>query len=76
MGWEEVGRGAAAAHDRRAAVEERQRAAAVTQGAKVVMSPANKAYLDMKYDARHGAGLTWAAIIELRARTTGSRRRT
>ena len=29
------------------------------------MSPANKAYLDMKYDDRHPLGLTWAGLIEV-----------
>jgi hexosaminidase len=33
---------------------------AVRQGAKVIMSPASKAYLDMKYDASTPLGLDWA----------------
>ena len=33
---------------------------AVEQGAKLVMSPAPKAYLDMKYAADSPVGLTWA----------------
>ncbi|UQU65206.1 beta-N-acetylhexosaminidase [Couchioplanes caeruleus] len=40
-------------------------AAAVTRGTKVVMSPANKAYLDMKYDPSTPLGLDWAAYIEV-----------
>lgn len=32
----------------------------VEQGAKVVLSPAPKTYLDMKYDAQSRIGLTWA----------------
>jgi len=36
---------------------------AVAKGAKVIMSVANRAYLDMKYDATTPIGLTWAAII-------------
>lgn len=38
---------------------------AVEQGAKVLMSPATKAYLDMQYDSTTQLGLHWAAYIEL-----------
>ncbi|MDP9177315.1 MAG: beta-N-acetylhexosaminidase [Gemmatimonadota bacterium] len=41
-------------------------AAAVKYGAKVLMSPAKRTYLDMKYDSTTELGLTWAAIIEVR----------
>ncbi|GAA2593472.1 beta-N-acetylhexosaminidase [Winogradskya consettensis] len=41
-------------------------AAAVTTGTKVVMSPANKAYLDMKYNPSTPLGQDWAALIEVR----------
>ena len=41
-------------------------AAAVARGAKVILSPANRLYLDMKYDEDTPIGLTWAAIIEVR----------
>jgi hexosaminidase len=40
-------------------------AAAVAGGTKVVMSPANLAYLDMKYDPSTRLGLDWAAYIEV-----------
>jgi hexosaminidase len=40
--------------------------AAVARGTKVVMSPANKAYLDMKYDENTPLGQDWAALIEVR----------
>ncbi|AGZ46608.1 N-acetyl-beta-hexosaminidase [Actinoplanes friuliensis DSM 7358] len=40
-------------------------AAAVTRGTKVIMSPANKAYLDMKYDRNTPLGLSWAGYIEV-----------
>ena len=36
------------------------------QGAKVILSPANKAYLDMKYDESTPLGLTWAALISVK----------
>ncbi|WP_461109274.1 family 20 glycosylhydrolase [Tessaracoccus terricola] len=38
---------------------------AVSQGAKVVMSQANKAYLDMKYHSKTPIGLTWAGQGDL-----------
>jgi hexosaminidase len=38
---------------------------AVQQGAKIVMSPAGKAYLDMKYDASTPLGLDWAGTISV-----------
>lgn len=36
----------------------------VRQGAKVLMSPAKKIYLDMKYDSTSRLGLHWAGYIE------------
>jgi hexosaminidase len=41
-------------------------AAAVAKGAKVIMSVANRAYLDMKYDASTPLGLNWAGFIDVR----------
>jgi hexosaminidase len=38
---------------------------AVGQGAKIIMSPAKKAYLDMKYDRSTTLGLNWAGYIEI-----------
>lgn len=38
---------------------------AVSQGAKVLMSPAVKAYMDMQYDSTSPLGLHWAAYIEV-----------
>ena len=38
---------------------------AVGQGAKVLFSPASKAYLDMQYDSTTKLGLHWAAYIEV-----------
>jgi hexosaminidase len=40
---------------------------AASRGAKVIMSPANRAYLDMKYQASTKLGLDWAGVIEVRA---------
>lgn len=39
--------------------------AAVAQGAKIIMSPATKAYLDMQYDSTTTLGLHWAAYVEV-----------
>ena len=38
---------------------------ALKQGAKVVISPAKKAYLDMQYDSTSTYGLHWAGYIEV-----------
>ncbi len=39
---------------------------AVAQGARLVMSPASKVYLDMKYTPSTVLGLNWAGYVELR----------
>lgn len=38
---------------------------AVAQGAKIIMSPATKAYIDMQYNKDTKPGLHWAAYIEV-----------
>jgi len=38
---------------------------AVSRGARVVMSPANRAYLDMKYNSSTPIGLSWAGLVEV-----------
>jgi hexosaminidase len=40
-------------------------AQAVARGAKVILSPADRTYLDMKYDAGTPIGLNWAAFIDV-----------
>ncbi len=40
--------------------------AAIARGNKVILSPADKIYLDMKYDRDTPIGLTWAAIVDVR----------
>jgi N-acetyl-beta-hexosaminidase len=42
-------------------------AAAVAQGAKVIMSPANRTYLDMKYRHDTPIGQDWAGLIDVQA---------
>ena len=39
---------------------------AKAQGAKIVLSPANKAYLDMKYDVFTPLGLNWAGTVSVK----------
>ena len=74
MGWEEIAQaqllpGTLAQHWSPATGSEegtelaRQ---AVAQGVKLVMSPANHAYLDMKYDPSTPLGLSWAGFVEAR----------
>ncbi len=41
-------------------------ATAASHGTKVLMSPANRAYLDMKYNRRTVLGQTWAGIIDVK----------
>lgn len=38
---------------------------AIKQGAKLLMSPAKKAYLDMSYDSTNTLGQNWAAYVEV-----------
>lgn len=38
---------------------------AISKGAKLIMSPARKAYLDMQYDSTSKLGLHWAGYIEV-----------
>ncbi|MCC5577140.1 beta-N-acetylhexosaminidase [Microtetraspora sp. AC03309] len=39
---------------------------AAQRGVKVIMSPANRTYLDMKYNSRTPVGQKWAGLIEVR----------
>jgi hexosaminidase len=41
-------------------------AAAAQRGTKLLLSPANKAYLDMKYDPSTPLGLSWAGYVEVK----------
>ena len=67
IGWEEVAktklrRTSVAQHWHDPALARR----AVEQGARLVMSPAPKAYLDMKYTPDSPIGLTWAGMTSVR----------
>ena len=41
-------------------------AEAVAKGARVIMSVANRAYLDMKYDSTTAIGLSWAGFVDVK----------
>ena len=66
IGWEEI---AQANVDSSTIVQYWSNAAhaidAVKKGAKIIMSPATKVYLDMKYDSTTKLGQDWAARIEV-----------
>lgn len=66
MGWDEIANADLvenAVVQHWANVENAQKA--VAQGAKVLMSPAVHAYMDMQYDSTTELGLHWAAYIEV-----------
>ncbi|NJQ02522.1 family 20 glycosylhydrolase [Streptomyces sp. PLAI1-29] len=44
--------------------DDEQVAAAARAGTKIVLSPANRAYLDMKYDEDTPLGLSWAGYVQ------------
>ena len=46
-------------------VDVRDLRAALEKGAQVVASPADRAYLDMKYDSTVPYGLSWAGLVDL-----------
>lgn len=67
VGWEEI------AHARlrpttlaQAWATDSVAAAALQYGAKVILSPGSRTYLDMKYDENTELGLKWAGLIEVR----------
>jgi hexosaminidase len=67
IGWDEIGAaqllpGTLVQHWRPKASP----ADAVGKGARVIMSIASKAYLDMKYDQSTPIGLSWAGLVDLR----------
>jgi hexosaminidase len=71
IGWEEIGRAKLDAatlvqHWNVDPAKTEFSRRAVEQGAKVIMSPAARAYLDMKYDASTKLGLHWAGYTSVR----------
>jgi hexosaminidase len=66
IGWEEI---AQANIDNNAIAQhwdsEKHAAEAAHKGARIIMSPSKKVYLDMQYDSTSPLGLHWAAYIEV-----------
>lgn len=46
--------------------DEKMARTAAAKGAKLILSPANKLYLDMKYNSRIGLGNNWCGYIEVK----------
>ena len=67
IGWDEI---AAAALHPASIVQHWQPkvppAPAAAKGARLILSIANRTYLDMKYDSTTPLGLTWAGLVDLR----------
>jgi hexosaminidase len=66
IGWSEIGEaeilpGTIAQHWFGASYRKAKR-----KGAKIILSPANRTYLDMKYDESSPLGLDWAALISVK----------
>ncbi|RSS83889.1 beta-N-acetylhexosaminidase [Streptomyces sp. WAC06614] len=53
-------------HDRTPAADKAALAEAVRRGHRLILSPADHAYLDMKYDSATGPGLAWAGYVPVR----------
>jgi hexosaminidase len=72
MGWKEIAAASLApgsvsqfwGSTTPSATDVEQARSAVAQGAKIVMSPCDKAYLDMKYTPSSPFGLSWCALVE------------
>jgi hexosaminidase len=66
VGWEEVGK----ARLRQTTIAQQWKSdsalLALQQGAKLILSPGEKSYLDMKYTPSTELGLDWAGFVELR----------
>jgi hexosaminidase len=66
IGWEEVGQSTVGPGDIAQFWHSPEHAAAAAgKGAKVLLSPSKRVYLDMKYDSTTKLGLNWAAYIEV-----------
>ncbi len=63
VGWEEIARADLQSTSIAQHWHSDLAARAVQQGAQVILSPATRTYLDMKYDASTPLGLTWAGTI-------------
>jgi len=66
IGWEEIAQGRLLSTSIAQHWYSTLAQTAVLQGAKVIMSPASKAYLDMKYDPSTPLGQDWAGYIAVK----------
>jgi hexosaminidase len=66
VGWEEVGKARLLPTALAQQWKSDSATAALRSGAKLILSPATRAYLDMKYDRSSELGQDWAARVELR----------
>ncbi len=66
VGWEEITKARLAPTTVAQQWKSDSATAALKYGSKLIMSPAKKVYLDMKYTPATELGLTWAAIVEVR----------
>ncbi len=66
VGWEEIGQAELEPTSIAQHWAPGHAAAAVAQGAKVILSPASRIYLDMKYDETTPLGLNWAGYVSVR----------
>ena len=65
VGWEEIGKARLRPTTLAQQWKSDSAVLALRSGAKLIMSPAQKAYFDMKYTAETELGLRWAALIQL-----------
>ncbi len=70
LGWDEIAHATLEPNTivqywARDSTENKNAFSAVKQNAKILMSPATKAYLDMKYDKTTKLGLNWAGLTEV-----------
>jgi hexosaminidase len=66
VGWEEIAQARLLPTTLAQAWKTDSAAAAVQYGAKVILSPGKRTYLDMKYTQTTELGQTWAGLIEVR----------
>lgn len=66
VGWEEIGQAELEPTSIAQHWAPNHAAAAAAQGAKVILSPASRVYLDMKYDEATPLGLNWAGYVSVR----------
>ncbi len=66
IGWDEIAHAAIDASDVvQYWAKDKNAVMGVEKGAKVLLSPSKRMYLDMKYDSTTHIGLDWAALIEV-----------